>query len=646
MNAQAASLAVEDGPAEAPIAAVPATPILVVNDRESQRIAIRAMLAPLGLDVVEADSGRAALRAVLRQTFAAILMDVRMPTIDGYETAKLIRQRTQSGHTPIIFVTSYGSDELETTAAYANGAVDFIFTPILPEVLRAKISAFVDLYTQSQELKRSLESIKGLNQALRNSEARALAVLQNVADGIVTMDEDGLIESLNRSAQRLFGYSEEEAVGQPLEFIITHRRHDDFADPVPIDPAPDEGSTEPTQTEGRRKNGSRFPVEMEVSEMKIGERRLTIGCIRDVSGRRERAERERRRGQALRREAQRDRAAFEESPIGNIMTNRDGRIERVNTAVCTMMGRTADEMIGMQFLALTHPEDRDGDATLVASLIRGTSDTDRFETRCQHQDGSILETRVAVTAIRNDAKAVTQLFAQVEDVTEARQTGRELEQAQFEVLARLAAAAEFRDDDTGQHTRRVGDVSVAIATGLDLPDSEVELIRLAAPLHDIGKIAIPDAILGKRGRLTSAEFDRMKTHTAVGAEMLTGGAFALLEVAEQIALTHHERWDGNGYPSGLAGEAIPMVGRIVAVADVFDALTHERPYKAAWSKADATEEMSGEAGRHFDPRVLDAFLASSCYSAYLSARAISASNQRSGTRLAIAQRSFASRPSR
>src|ERR1700722_6798155 len=170
--------------------------VLVVNDREGHRVAIRAMLAPLDIVVVEADSGRAALRAVLLQTFALILMDVRMPTMDGYETAKLIRQRAQTRRTPIIFITSFGREDTETLAAYASGAVDFIFSPILPDVLRAKASVFVDLFLQAQELHRSLESITTLNDALRDSEAGTQAVLDNVADGIVATGQGGLIESL------------------------------------------------------------------------------------------------------------------------------------------------------------------------------------------------------------------------------------------------------------------------------------------------------------------------------------------------------------------------------------------------------------------------------------------------------------------
>jgi putative two-component system response regulator len=336
------ALVLTDGePAEAPDAAQPAAAVLIVDDNAGKRLAVRAMLEPMDLVLVEADSGRASLRAVLEQNFAVILMDVRMPEMDGYEAANLIRQRRESELTPIIFLTAYGRDETETATAYASGAVDFIFTPILPAVLRAKVSAFVNLFKQSQQLQYSLDSITALN---------------------------------------------------------------------------------------------------------------------------------------------------------------------------------------------------------------------------------------------------------------------------VEMLARLAAAAEFRDDDTGEHTRRVGGLSVAIAQRLGVPDPWVELIRLAAPLHDLGKIAIPDSILGKPGKLTDEEFAVMRTHTTAGAEMLSGSAFALLEVAEQIALTHHEKWDGSGYPAGLAGDSIPIAGRVVAVADVFDALTHERPYKAAWSTAEAVAEIGDQAGRHFDPQVAEAFL--------------------------------------
>lgn len=185
---------------------------------------------------------------------------------------------------------------------------------------------------------------------------------------------------------------------------------------------------------------------------------------------------------------------------------------------------------------------------------------------------------------------------------------KELETARLEILDRLARAAEYRDDDTGQHTQRVGHVAARLAAVLGQPPEMVELIRRAAPLHDIGKIGIPDAILLKEGRLTAQERAVMEGHTRIGTDILSGSRFPLLQLAEEIAYVHHERWDGAGYPEGLAGEAIPLSGRIVAVADVFDSLTHERPYKKAWSMKETLDEMQACSGTQFDPSVVEAML--------------------------------------
>lgn len=204
------------------------------------------------------------------------------------------------------------------------------------------------------------------------------------------------------------------------------------------------------------------------------------------------------------------------------------------------------------------------------------------------------------------------LHEQLRDRNEAlehhvRTRTRELEEAQIETFERLALAAEYRDDSTGQHTRRVGRTAALVAGQLGLPEGELELIERAAGLHDVGKIGVPDGILPARRRLTPKEFDVVKTHTAIGARILSGSRSPLLRLAEEIALTHHERWDGAGY-AALAGEEIPLSARITSVADVFDALTHERPYKQPWTVEAAIAWIESQRGGQFDPAVVDAFL--------------------------------------
>ncbi|MCX7601124.1 MAG: diguanylate cyclase [Meiothermus sp.] len=215
--------------------------------------------------------------------------------------------------------------------------------------------------------------------------------------------------------------------------------------------------------------------------------------------------------------------------------------------------------------------------------------------------------------IRNEAESLrmrSELERQAREEAQAKvfQRTQELEFAQLEIVSRLALAAEFRDDATGEHTYRVGRNAAMIAKELGWPPHEVETLRLAARLHDVGKIGIPDAILLKRDRLTVDEYELMKDHTNIGARILSGGRSKILRLAEEIALSHHEHFDGSGYPRGLIGDSIPMSGRIVAVADVLDALTHERPYKRAWSVAEALAEIKRQSGRQFDPTVVEACL--------------------------------------
>ena len=192
--------------------------------------------------------------------------------------------------------------------------------------------------------------------------------------------------------------------------------------------------------------------------------------------------------------------------------------------------------------------------------------------------------------------------------SEVRRRTADIRHREQEIALRLVAASEYRDVDTGAHVRRIGAYAAALAQTLGWASEAIAEIRLAAPMHDVGKIGIPDGILLKPGRLTELEFATMQRHTLIGASILGGTTIRLLEAAQEIALAHHERWDGTGYPHRLVREAIPLAARLVAVTDVYDALIHRRTYKPALSEEKAIAILRAGRGSHFDPTVLDCFL--------------------------------------
>jgi len=192
-------------------------------------------------------------------------------------------------------------------------------------------------------------------------------------------------------------------------------------------------------------------------------------------------------------------------------------------------------------------------------------------------------------------------------ITAIEKRSQELRESQIEIIECLGYAAEFRDSETGMHTIRVGHYSQCLAKAMGMSDKESESLLYSAPMHDVGKIGIPDKILLKPGKLEEKEWEVMKQHATIGESILNRSSNKLLQQASIIALNHHEKWDGSGYPKGLKGTDIHLYGRIVAIVDVFDALTMERPYKKAWSIDSAIELINSESGKHFDPSLVEVF---------------------------------------
>ena len=217
----------------------------------------------------------------------------------------------------------------------------------------------------------------------------------------------------------------------------------------------------------------------------------------------------------------------------------------------------------------------------------------------------------ALTRIRNIIEVRLlhkQVRRQNEDLErKVQERTQELEDTRLEVVRRLGRAAEYKDNETGMHVVRMSKIAELIGLAMGMSPEDSKLLLHASPMHDIGKIGIPDNVLLKPGKLDADEWETMKTHAMIGAEILGDHASPLMQMARLVAMTHHEKWDGSGYPKGLAGNDIPLVGRITAVADVFDALTSERPYKKGWAIEDAAQYIKDQSGSHFDPAVVEKF---------------------------------------
>lgn len=281
---------------------------------------------------------------------------------------------------------------------------------------------------------------------------------------------------------------------------------------------------------------------------------------------------------------------------------------RTHLEMCAAIARRTSDLVGEAetLTVLAEVNETLGDTSAALSHLKRARMLEReLSGSGDARPSRFLFEHFRIAAVGQDDQIVHRINQEL--MTQMADRARTIEAAQLEALERLTIAAERRDDDTGSHTKRVGKLSARIAEVLGCDPEEVRLMALATPLHDVGKIGLPDSILLKRDQLSSQERQAMQLHTLIAGQILGGSGSALIRKAEEIALSHHERWDGTGYPFGLARQEIPLLGRIVAVADVFDALIHTRPYNPAWTPDEALREIRRSNGSQFDPAVVDAF---------------------------------------
>ena len=283
-------------------------------------------------------------------------------------------------------------------------------------------------------------------------------------------------------------------------------------------------------------------------------------------------------------------------------TDLRGIITHASSAFCKISGYTKDELLGQPHNIVRHPDVPKSTFKKIWDSLKAEKKI-TIEIKNLRKDGSYYWVIADLEPEYDDLGNHIGYFAIREDIT----ANKEIEELQKEVIFTMGSIAEFRSKETGEHIKRVAKYSRILAAAYGLCEDDIDMLELASPMHDIGKIAIPDAILNKPGKLTNEEFDIIKTHAQKGHDMLGISNRPLFKVASQIALTHHEKYDGTGYPNSLKGEDIPIFGRITALADVFDALGSDRCYKKAWEIEKVFEFIKDQKGKYFDPKLVELF---------------------------------------
>ncbi|GAB6096708.1 hypothetical protein JCM14469_29610 [Desulfatiferula olefinivorans] len=445
-------------------------------------------------------------------------------------------------------------------------------------------------------------------------------IYENVSDWIYIHDMDGMFVETNFHYIKVLGYTLEQLAGAGVRDLMPERYRAGFDDYLArIAKQGSDSGTMIIVTAG----GDERVVEYTNTLIDHGDgRRLVYGLARDIT---ERLAAE----QALMKSEQKFRSIIENITEGYYEVDLSGNFTFVNPAVCTIMGYDESELLGMNNKDYMDGRKAKGLFAIYNKVFQTGRPIDGIEFEIRRKDGCIRQVRSSVSLIYDKAGQPVGYRGIVRDVTEQKaleeqlDAHRKLTQNAREVtIMGLAKLSEYRDNDAGSHLERIREYSRIIAQELSVhkkfndyvTEKYVEDIYQSAVLHDIGKVGIPDSVLLKPGKLTPEEFEIIKEHSRLGGDAIRdieakidGESF--LTLAKEIAYSHHERWNGTGYPRGLAGDAIPLSARIVALADVYDALTSKRVYKEAFTHEQAIKIIVSERGRQFDPDIVDMFMA-------------------------------------
>lgn len=571
--------------------------ILYVEDDQDIREEIGQFLEMEAQEVLYAANGKEGLKVFKEHAPDIIISDIRMPVMDGLEMSAKIKKEKRD---QMILVMTAFNDAEHLYKAIEIGVDHYVTKPVDLDILETKLDDMVHVILRHREL----EQTRHLLEQYRAAVDMSAIFSKSDLTGRITYANDKLCE--------ITGYTREELLG---------KGHNIFRHPhVPKEIY--ESMWETIQKKqpwsgvikNQAKNGESYYVKAHIFPI------LDVNneVVEYISIRHDITEQEEYReileeqldvsleGLGNKIHAIKEYEKAIDAGTAFVRLDTEGYILTANRAFCELVGSGPKGLNGKHYTDLCSSGNQ---YDICAHRLKVLSKKEIMHdiVQLKTESGAIKHFSVAFIPIVNIQDTVLEVMAIHYDITEVIKLNQEIEKTQKEVVFTMGAIGESRSKETGNHVKRVAEYSYVFAKTIGLSEKEADLIRQASPMHDIGKVGIPDAILNKPGRLDEKEWKIMKTHARLGYNMLKHSSRPLLQTAATIAHTHHERWDGQGYPAGLAGENIPIVGRITAIADIFDALGSDRCYKKAWSDESIFQYYREEGGKIFDPKLVDVF---------------------------------------
>ncbi|PUE67670.1 HD domain-containing phosphohydrolase [Arcobacter lacus] len=574
------------------------TKVLYVEDNDNTREELEYFLERKVERLFVAKNGQEGLDLFKENQPDLIIADIQMPIMNGIKMVEAIKEI--NSNIPIVFVTAFNDTDYLFEAIKLNVA-GYLTKPLnlyaLSETLFS-ISKNIYLEKENKEIYNTLKQYKDI------VDERSIISKATI---------DGIITYINEPFEKISGYTKEEILGKPHS-IINHP----LMDKTIFKDMWKKIKGEKKSWQGRIKNiskdGREYFVDLIVKPiLDLDENILEFislsNDITDLEISKNYFENLTQKSVSDLNESIRTVNAYKEAiDESNIILRMDlnKNITYANEAFYNISGFTKDELIGknyfiFEYINLLKQKKSKADEMFDEKIWKG-------ENSYLNKNKQIFHLNMTIFPLKDKENRVIEYMAISHDITEIENLHDELEDTQREIIYKLGEIGETRSSETGYHVKRVAEYSKLLAQKSGLDYKDVNILFMASPMHDIGKIGIPDAILNKPGKLTAEEWEIMKTHTQIGFNILKNSKRETLKAAGIVSYTHHERWDGTGYPLGLKGEEIHIFGRITAIADVFDALSSERVYKKAWSIEKILELFDEEKGKHFDPNLINIFM--------------------------------------